>query len=119
MSAVGSDAAYMLEKALEEMDDIFRESSDNFSFNTSTDYIQNTGTNTSSRSNHLKFNEHVEKFKNILNELELYLQWQIAENQQFFHYEKQAVLSHCRSLTHVPLFFQELNEQQSKVRFIL
>lgn len=114
MSAVGSDAAYMLEKALEEMDDIFRESSDSFGFNTSTDFT--TGNSCTPR-NHMKFNEHVEKFKNLLNELELYLQWQVSENQQFFHYEKQAVLSHCRLLANVPAFFQELNinEEQKKV----
>jgi len=109
---VGGDAAYMLEKALEEMDDIFRESCDGFNI-TSTEYIENPGPSNISCNNHLKFNEHVEKFKGILNELELYLQWQIAENQQFFHYEKQAVLSYCKSLAHVPTFFQDLNEKHT------
>jgi len=106
---VGSDAAYMLEKALEEMDDIFRESCDGtIDFNT--DPI--TPTSNISTNNHIKFNEHVEKFKGILNELEHYLQWQIAENQQFFHYEKEAVLSYCKSLVQVPLFFQDIRENQ-------
>lgn len=113
---IGNDAAYMLEKALEEMDDIFRDSSEgngNTMFNTTTITTSMDLNNGLASAKQLKFNEHVEKFKILLNELEVYLKWQLSENQHAFHYEKQAVLSFCKSLLYVPQFFQDLKTFES------
>ena len=121
MSAVGTDAAFMLEKALEEMDDIFKEGETNQSSHTfiqqgsSTPIHQIQTTPTSSYQN--KSSRRTENSRNLiklLDELEFLLSGQLDGGESFMKSdEKGAILNYCRTLSFVSLFFKELFSSKS------
>lgn len=120
MSGVGTDAAYMLEKALEEMDDIFKEDEENI--NQQTTFTQSTSTPVSTPSRHVsptkssKRNENSRNLVKLLDEIEFILSGQVSSSTETFKSdEKEAILNYCKTLSFVSLFFKELYKEPKKV----
>jgi len=130
------DAAYILEKALEEMDDIFRDTRlnddeeahskpqsitmtsvstvNNRHHRNHTDQQRPTTTTSSltinHRQQHSDRSKHVDKVKQLLNELEVCL----SNQSRNIHHrqdeeEEEEVRTFCRTLEQVPLLFQHLH----------
>ena len=116
MSAVGTDAAYMLEKALEEMDDIFKDEDANQPqptfIQSSTPVQAQNPTNRSSRRTENKRN-----LIKLLDELEFLLSGQMDGEESFLKSnEKTDIINYCRTLSFVSLFFKDLSSKSSKVK---
>lgn len=118
MSGVGTDAAYMLEKALEEMDDIFKDSEDPqkqtiFNMNSSTPTRHSSPTKSSKR------NENSRNLVKLLDEIEFILSGQVSNSTETFKSEeKEAILNYCKTLSFVSLFFKELYKEPKKVNYV-
>lgn len=114
MSGVGTDAEYMLEKALEEMDDIFRDSEENLDLSQ-----QNSSTPVHPTASTLKLSKRNENSRNLiklLDEIEFILSGQVSNSTETFKLEeKEAILNYCKTLSFVTLFFKELYKEPKKV----
>ena len=114
MSAVGTDAAFMLEKALEEMDDIFKAEeihhTSHHAFiqqDSSTPIHPTQTTPTSSKSS--RRTENSKSLIKLLDEMEFLLSGQLDSGESFMKSdEKGAILNYCRKLSFVSLFLKEL-----------
>jgi len=119
MSAVGADAEYMLERALEEMDDIFKDGDPHqtqhpFIKNSSTP-VQNQHVKTPSKSSKRKSAECSKNVIKMLDELEFFLSGQLDGSENFINSEvKEAILGYCKKLSFVSLFFKELFKPSPK-----
>ena len=101
MSAVGSDAALMLEKALEEMDDIFKDNDEPKTFIQSTPVSRKPA----------KSNKAVSTLIKLLDELEFLLSSQILDDQETLNeQQKKKVFDHVRTLSFASGFLKEFYE---------
>ncbi|XP_065679179.1 liprin-beta-1 isoform X2 [Hydra vulgaris] len=105
MSAVGGDAAFMLERALEEMDSIFRE---NIVGITPSFKINNLPTSTP-KSSKLTHNKNDENLIKIFDELELLLSNSINESGISTIINKRGILEHLKSLRCTFAFLNEMS----------
>lgn len=116
MSAVGTDAAYMLEKALEEMDDIFKDEDvhqpqQTFIQSSTPVQVQTTSQKSSRRT------ENKRNLIKLLDELEFLLSGQMDGEESFLKSnEKTDIINYCRTLSFVSVFFKELCSKSSKVK---
>lgn len=121
MSAVGTDAAYMLEKALEEMDDIFKEEEEaqKRSSHTFIQHGSSTPIQTKTSSNQNRSSRRMENSRDLiklLDELEFLLSGQQDNEESFMKSsEKEAVLNYCKTLSFVSFFFKEFFSNKAKV----
>lgn len=115
MSAVGTDAAFMLEKALEEMDDIFKAEeihhTSHHAFiqhgDSSTPIHPTQTTPTSSKSS--RRTENSKDLIKLLDEMEFLLSGESFMKSD----EKGPILNYCRKLSFVSLFLKELFASRS------
>ena len=121
MSGVGTDAEYMLERALEEMDDIFKDDDQgtggfmqNITQKSSTP-SQNTHSISQKSS---KRNENSRNLIKLLDEIEFLLAGQVSNSTETFKLEeKEAIFNYCKTLSSVSYFFKELfKDPKVKVR---
>ena len=112
MSAVGNDAAFMLEKALEEMDDIFKDGNEPITFvQSSTPVAQKRTSNSRKMSNN-----NVTDLIKLLDELEFLLSGQILdEGEKLSKEEKITVLNHGRTLSFASAFLKEFHEPKTSM----
>ena len=113
MSAVGSDAAFMLEKALEEMDDIFRDNEEPRTFiqSSTPEPISRPPGEPSTKTDVSGAIKHLNELEKFLSNPNLWQQLKISPK------EKEIIVTHGQSLHFVSMLFRDLYDME-QVRFI-